>query len=64
MEELEKELKKLRGLQPHREYSNINQPDPTPTPTPELPGNKPPTKVYTWRDPWLQLDIYRGATGQ
>jgi hypothetical protein len=39
MQELEKELKEL----------NINQPDP-----PELPGTKPPTKEYTWRDPWLQ----------
>jgi hypothetical protein len=28
----------------------MNQPVP-----PELPGTKPPTKVYTWRDPWLQL---------
>ena len=22
---------------------------------PELPGTKPPTKEYTWRDPWLHL---------
>ena len=21
---------------------------------PELPGTKPPSKEYTWRDPWLQ----------
>jgi len=21
---------------------------------PELPGTKPPTNEYTWRDPWLQ----------
>jgi hypothetical protein len=26
----------------------MNQPVP-----PELPGTKPPTKEYTWRDPWL-----------
>jgi hypothetical protein len=36
-------------LQPHRRNDNINQPDP-----PELPGTKPPTKEYTWKDPWLQ----------
>jgi hypothetical protein len=24
------------------------------TTPPELPGTKPPTKEYTWRDPWLQ----------
>ena len=42
MQELEKELKEL----------NINQPDP-----PELPGTKPPTKEYTWRDPWLQTHM-------
>ena len=24
---------------------------------PELPGTKPPTKEYTWRDPWLQLHM-------
>jgi hypothetical protein len=22
--------------------------------TPEFPGTSPPTKEYTWRDPWLQ----------
>jgi hypothetical protein len=22
---------------------------------PELPGSKPPTREYTWRDPWLHL---------
>jgi hypothetical protein len=25
--------------------------------TPELPETKPPTKEYTWRDPWLQLHM-------
>jgi hypothetical protein len=24
---------------------------------PEFPGTKPPTKEYTWRDPWLQLHM-------
>jgi hypothetical protein len=50
MDELGQELKELRGLQPHRKYNNINQLD-----SPELPGAKPPTKEYTWKDPWLQL---------
>jgi hypothetical protein len=39
-------------LQPHRRNNNINQPV-----TPELPGTKPPTKEYTWRDPWLQTHM-------
>jgi hypothetical protein len=52
MEELEKGLKELRGFAPHRKNNNINQPDP-----PELPGTKPPTTEYTWRDPWLQLHM-------
>jgi hypothetical protein len=25
--------------------------------SPEFPGTKPPTKEYTWRDPWLQLHM-------
>jgi hypothetical protein len=49
MEELEKGLKKLKGFATHRK-NNIYQPVP-----PKLPGNKPPTKEYTWREPWLQL---------
>ena len=28
-------------------------------PPPELPGTKPPTKEYTWRDPWLQLLMWQ-----
>jgi len=32
--------------------SNLNLPD-----TPELPGTRPPSKEYTWRDPWLQLHM-------
>ena len=39
MEELEKGLKELKSLQPHRKNNNINQPD-----SPELPGTKPSTK--------------------
>ena len=26
---------------------------------PELPGTKPPTKEYTWRDPWLQPHMWQ-----
>jgi hypothetical protein len=32
-------------LQPHRKNNDINLPDPS-----ELPGTKPPTKEYTWKD--------------
>jgi hypothetical protein len=39
MEELEK------GMKEQFLRKNINQP--------ELPMAKPPTKDYTWRDPWL-----------
>jgi ribosomal protein S17 len=46
MEKLEKGLKEVKELQPHRKNNHINQPDPT-----ELPETKPPTKEYTWRDP-------------
>jgi hypothetical protein len=33
------------------------------TPHQELPGTKPPTKEYTWRDPWLQLQAYVAEDG-
>jgi hypothetical protein len=39
MEELEKELKELKGFTIHRKNNNTNEPD-----HPELPGTKPPTK--------------------
>ena len=29
---------------------------------PELPGTKPSTKKYTWRDPWLQLHMKQRMT--
>jgi hypothetical protein len=51
-EELEKELKELKGFAIHRNNNKMNQPDHS-----ELPGTKPPTKVYTWRVPWLQLHM-------
>jgi hypothetical protein len=39
-------LKELKGFAIHRKNNNINQPD-----AQELPGNKPPTRMYTWKDP-------------
>jgi hypothetical protein len=45
MEELEKESKKVKDLQPYRRNNNRNQ-----SVSPELPGTKPPTKEYTRRD--------------
>jgi hypothetical protein len=49
-----KDWRSWRSLQPHRKNNNINQPDPPP---PVLPGTKPPTREYTWRDPWLQIHM-------
>jgi hypothetical protein len=45
MKDLEKGLKELKVCATHRKNSNINQPEPS-----RLPGTKPPTKEYTWRD--------------
>jgi hypothetical protein len=47
--EVRERIKGAEGFATHRKRNNINQPEP-----PELPGTKPPTKEYTWRDPWLQ----------
>jgi hypothetical protein len=47
--ELENGLKELRGFATSRKNNNINQPYPE-----ELPGTKPPTREYTWKDPWFQ----------
>ena len=52
IEELEKGLKEQKGFATYRKNNNINQQD-----SPELPGTKPPTKEYTWRDSWLQLHM-------
>jgi hypothetical protein len=46
-----KDWRSWRCLQPHRK-NNINQPE-----LPELPGTIPPTKEYTWREPWLLLPV-------
>jgi hypothetical protein len=52
MEELEKGPKELKDLQLHRRSNNMNQPI-----TPGFSGPKPPSKEYTWRDPWLQPHV-------
>jgi hypothetical protein len=52
VKELEKGLKDLKGFATHRKNNNINQPV-----LPALPGTKPPTKEYTWRDLCLQPHI-------
>jgi hypothetical protein len=49
VQELEKGMKELKGFVTHRKNNNIKQSDP-----PELPGTKPLTKEYTWRNTWLQ----------
>ena len=54
MEELEKGLKDLKGFATHKK-NNINQPDTSPLP--ELPWTKLPTKEYTWRDQWLDMNM-------
>jgi hypothetical protein len=46
--------KKLKELAPHRRNNNMKQPVLS-----ELPGTKPLTKEYTWRDPWLQSHMYQ-----
>jgi hypothetical protein len=48
IEELKERPKELKGFATPQE----EQHQPT-RPPPELPGTKPPTKLYTWMDPWL-----------
>jgi hypothetical protein len=43
IEELGEELKEFKGF-------STKQTNQTPPPLPQLPGTKPPTKEYTWRD--------------
>jgi hypothetical protein len=52
MEELRGGLKEWKAFaSPWKEQY---QPD-----HPELPGTKPPTKEYTWKDSWLQLHMWQ-----
>jgi hypothetical protein len=41
-------LHKMITLQSHEGCNSLNWPDPQ-----KLPGTGPPTKEYTWKDPWL-----------
>jgi hypothetical protein len=53
MKELEKVLKELKGfaaLQKEQQYELTRTPS-------AIPGTKPPTKEYTWKDSWLQLHM-------
>jgi hypothetical protein len=52
MEELEKVPKELKVFAASLEEQQYEL-----TVPPELPGNKPPTKEYTWWDSWLQLHM-------
>ena len=52
MVDLEKGPKEVKRFAAHRRNNNMYQ-----SVLPELPGTKPPTKEYTWRDPWLQLHM-------
>jgi hypothetical protein len=54
MEELEKKLKEMKGFATPQEEQQY---EPTNPPPPEIPASRPPTKEYTWRDPWLQLHL-------
>ena len=59
MEELEKVPRELKGFatsQEEQQYETMC--------TPEVIGTKPPTKEYTWRDPWFQLICSRGWSRQ
>jgi hypothetical protein len=49
VEELGEGLKELKGFKNPIGRATIS----TKQTPPELPGTKPPTKEYTWRDPWL-----------
>jgi hypothetical protein len=55
-EELKKGLKELNGVCNSIERTTIST-NKTPPLSPSLPGTKPPTKEYTWRNPWLQLHM-------
>jgi hypothetical protein len=51
VDKLREEIKELKEIAtPWEEQYQLTRP-------PELPGTKPPTKEYTWRDPWLQIHM-------
>jgi hypothetical protein len=49
-----KGLKELKWLATPQEEQHYQPTNPSPS---KLSGTKPPTKEYTWRDPWLQLHM-------
>jgi hypothetical protein len=50
----QKGLKELKGFATPQEEQQYLPTNPS---SPELPGTKPLTKEYTWRDPWLQMHM-------
>jgi hypothetical protein len=54
MVKLRENTEGAEGILTHRKNKNMNQQDPT-----ELLGTKPPTKEYTWKDPWFQPHMYQ-----
>ena len=56
IEEMEKGLKELRGFAAPWGEQQCQQATP---PLQELPGTGPPTKAYTWSDPWHWLHMWQ-----
>ena len=57
MEEMKKGLKGLREFAASKESNSVNWTD-----LQDLPGTGPPTKEYTWRDPWLWPHMWQRMT--
>jgi hypothetical protein len=57
VEELEKRLKELRGFAALWGEQQCQQ-----ARSPELPGTRPPTKEYTWSDPWRWPHVWQKMT--
>jgi hypothetical protein len=55
-EEKEEKEEEEEGNDDSREFKNQLNNNTRKCQDRKLPGTKPPTKGYTWRDPWLQLD--------
>jgi len=57
MKEFVEGLKELKRFATTQKEQQCDSSRPHPPPPAKLPGTKPPTKEYTWRDPWLQLHM-------